>query len=138
MADERLIGRRTLLVTAALLPVAVRAAPTTAVEEWTFLRSLDPEPAALVAFIEANWFAMDRIAVARGLFSHYALYHATERADPGDWNIVVVVGYPDARGYDGVREPFEAIRRAHVPVLIDGKDLNALGRIIGTRTVRRT
>ncbi|MFZ4689496.1 MAG: hypothetical protein ACOYLS_09675 [Polymorphobacter sp.] len=129
-----MIARRAVLAAAAALPL-LAAAPPTAVEEWTFLRSIDPDPAALIAFIEANWFAMDRIAVARGLFSHFVLYRADD-AD-ADWNVVVVVGYPDPRGYDGVREAFEAIRAAHRTVLIDGRDLKALGRITGSRRVVR-
>ncbi|MEY2883778.1 MAG: hypothetical protein RL490_1502, partial [Pseudomonadota bacterium] len=127
--------RRTLLAAglAALLPMpALAAAKATVVEEWTFLRSLDPDPADLIAFIRANWFVMDRVAVAQGLFTHYALYRSD---DGGDWNVAVVVGYAQAQGYAGVRAAFEAIRAAHVPVPIKGKDLKALGRIIGTRSV---
>ncbi|MBY0422750.1 MAG: hypothetical protein K2Q06_10640 [Parvularculaceae bacterium] len=37
-------------------------ARTPAVVGATFLRSLDPDPAALARFIELNWFEMDRIA----------------------------------------------------------------------------
>lgn len=128
-----MIGRRTLLAGAGvtpLLPAGASVEAVTAIEEWTFLKSIDPDPAALIAFIRANWFAMDRIAVERGLFTGYALRRSD---DPGNWNVVVTVGYPDARGYDGVREAFEAIRRAHVEVPIDGRAMKDLGRIIGSR-----
>ncbi len=118
----------------ALLAGAAPAARPTLVEEWTFLKSLDPDPAKLIAFIEANWFAMDRIAVAEGLFNSYALYRAE---DEGDWNLAVVVGYPDAAGSAAILDRFNAIRAAHKPVLIDGKRLADLGRITGNRKVTR-
>ena len=118
----------------ALLAGAAPAARPTLVEEWTFLKSHDPDSARLIAFIEANWFAMDRIAVAQGLFNSYALYRAE---DDGDWNLAVVVGYPDAAGSAAILDRFNAIRAAHRTVLIDGKGLKELGRITGTRKVMR-
>lgn len=118
----------------ALLAGAAPAARPTLVEEWTFLKSHDPDPARLIAFIEANWFAMDRITVAQGLFNSYALYRAE---DDGDWNLAVVVGYPDAAGSAAILDRFNAIRAAHKTVLIDGKGLKELGRIIGSRKVTR-
>jgi hypothetical protein len=118
----------------ALLAGAAPAARPTVVEEWTFLTSHDPDPAKLIAFIEANWFAMDRIAVAQGLFNSYALYRAE---GDGDWNLAVIVGYPDAAGSAAILDRFNAIRAAHMTVLIDGKGLAELGRITGNRRVRR-
>jgi hypothetical protein len=118
----------------ALLAGAAPAARPTVVEEWTFLTSHDPDPAKLIAFIEANWFAMDRIAVAQGLFNSYALYRAE---GDGDWNLAVIVGYPDATGSAAILDHFNAIRAAHKTVLIDGKGLAELGRITGNRRVRR-
>lgn len=132
------IARRDLLAVAAgaTLPAAGAAADSrpTLVEEWTFLKSLDPDPARLIAFIEANWFAMDRIAVAQGLFNSYALYRAE---DEGDWNLAVVVGYPDSQGSAAILDRFNAIRAGHQTVLIDGKGLAQLGRITGSRKVSR-
>jgi hypothetical protein len=122
----------------ALLAGAAPAARPTVVEEWTFLKSHDPDPAKLIAFIEANWFVMDRIAVAQGLFNSYALYRAeSDLGDEGDWNLAVVVGYPDAAGSAAILDRFNAIRAAHKTVLIDGKGLAGLGRIAGNLKVRR-
>lgn len=130
--------RRQLLAlpAAGVAAAAWRDAPRPAVvEEWTFLQSFDPDPTDLIAFIEANWFAMDARAVAAGLFSHYRLWRVDGLAgDPAfGWNLIVAVGYPDPAGYDGVRAAFEAIRTAHVPVPIRGKLLQDLGRIVGSR-----
>lgn len=108
------------------LPAAAPAPKPAVIEEWTFLQSRGQDPAALVAFLEANWFAMDRIARDRGLISHYRLCSG---AGP-DWNVVVIVGYPQAAGYDGIRAEFDAIRAAHRPV---GGPLASLGRIVASR-----
>jgi hypothetical protein len=130
--------RRGLLTALLLgLPMAASAAlpaPGVAVEEWTFLKANAADPAALLRFLEANWLAMDRIAVARGLFAHARLH----RADPTDgtsWDVVMVVGYTTPAGYEAVRAAFEAIRAAHRPVQPDGLALAALGRIVESRRV---
>ncbi|WP_156256303.1 hypothetical protein [Sandarakinorhabdus oryzae] len=131
--------RRGLLTALALgLPLASAAAaapPDTEIEEWTFLKAAAADPAALLRFLEANWLAMDRIAVAQGLFAHARLH----RADPADgaaWDVVMVVGYRTPAGYDGVRAAFEAIRVAHRPVQPDDLPFASLGRITESRRVR--
>lgn len=122
--------RRTVLTGAALLPAAATATTMLAparIFEWTFLKSHADDPAVLAGFIRANWFAMDAKAVRRGLMTGYGMQVA---ADPGDWNVVVMVGYPNPRGYDGIAPAFEAISRAHV--MIDGP-LSKHGRIVAAR-----
>lgn len=130
--------RRGLVTALALgLPVAADAtlpAPGVAVEEWTFLKAIAADPAALLRFLEANWLAMDRLAVARGLFAHARL-HRADPADSAAWDVVMIVGYKTAAGYEGVRADFEAIRAAHRLELPDGKLLSALGRIVESRRV---
>ena len=115
-------------------PAAIAAPPKTAAIGMTFLQSIDPNPDDLCAFIEANWFAMDAIAKAQGLMTSYALETIGE--GEADWNVVVRVGYPDPRGYAAIAERFEAIRRAHVVTLINGKGLRDLGWIVRSTTVR--
>jgi hypothetical protein len=119
------------------LPTAAMAtqANGVAVEEWTFLKAAASDPTALLRFLEANWLAMDRVAVARGLFAQARLY----RADPADgaaWDVVMVVGYKTPAGYGDVRTAFEAIRAAHRPVQPDGQPLSGLGSIIQSRSMR--
>lgn len=100
----------------------------------TFLRSLDPDPASLVRFIDRNWFAMDKIARERGLMTDYALHVASEPAP--DWNVLVLVGYPTADGYAAIAEAFDAIRKAHVVEPVDGKTrLQDLGVIVRSATL---
>lgn len=128
-----MIGRRQLLAAAAVpLPAAATGTRQAVVEEWTLLQALSPDPAQLLAFLEANWLAMDRQAVAQGLFAHAHLL----AGDGPDWQVAMVVGYLSAGGYDDVRAAFEAIRSHHVTVLPHGKPLAQLGRIIGQRRLR--
>jgi hypothetical protein len=115
------IARRGLLTAMALgLPAAAIAAPAPAVagEEWTFLKASSADPAALLRFLSANWLAMDRIAVAQGLFAHARL----SQADPADgalWDVVMQVGYKTSAG-----------RMA--PPLMDAHDRGSL-RLAGQR-----
>lgn len=45
-------------------------------------------------------------------------------------DVLVSVTYMDARGYEGIAEGFEEIRRTHTTVLVDGKSLRELGSIV--------
>jgi hypothetical protein len=53
--------------------------------------------------------------------------------DEGPWNVLVSVTYMDERGYDGIAEAFEKIRRAHTTVRVGGKGLRELGSIVDSR-----
>jgi hypothetical protein len=99
--------------------------------EHTTLEALPGQRARLIEFIRVNWFAMDAEAVRQGLMVSYQLLEKADDKGPGE--VIVAVTYPTAEGYDAVRERFEAIRRAHRKVLIEGKDLPALGRVVGSR-----
>ncbi|MEM6454972.1 MAG: hypothetical protein AAF772_07740 [Acidobacteriota bacterium] len=96
----------------------------------TLLKSHDADPGSLVAFIQANWFEIDRIAVEQGLLTSYDLL-AKDGGDDAPWNVVVLVGYPTAGGYADITAAFEAIRSAHEVVPIDGlTQLSDLGRFV--------
>jgi hypothetical protein len=128
--------RRSFIALAGALAMpAIAADPPAAASEWTFLKAEPGAVDALARFIEANWFAMDAIAVERGLMSRYALFES--RDDGADWDLVVVVDYPQAEGYAGIRAAFEQIRADHQTVPIDGRRLPELGRIVGSRRLRR-
>lgn len=115
-------------------PTSERARPETKSYEMTFLRSKEPDPADLVAFIERNWFAMDAQATAQGLMTSYRLMSST--GDDGPWNVVVIVGYPTREGYDAIGPAFERIRADHVVAPVGGKTRIAdLGVVVTTRRV---
>ncbi|MCE2914425.1 MAG: hypothetical protein LW768_02565 [Rubrivivax sp.] len=112
-------------------PQPAAAAPTRRAVELTFLRALPGQRERLAQFIVANWFEMDRIAKLQGLMDDYRLLDSG--TDDDDWHALMVVTYHDERGYPGIAEAFERIRRAHTTVRIDGKGLRELGSIILSR-----
>jgi hypothetical protein len=100
--------------------------------ELTFLKAKPGERGRLVRFIEQNWFEMDRIATEQGLMRDYRVLETG--TDEGAWNILVEVTYTDERGYAGIVEAFERIRKAHRSAAVDGKDLRDLGAIVESKT----
>ncbi len=107
------------------------AATTRVAVELTFILAKPGERERVVEYIERNWFAMDAIAKTQGLMDDYRVMDTG--SDEGPWNVLVEVTYRDARGYEGVREAFENIRAAHREVLIDGKRLRDLGKIVESK-----
>ena len=107
------------------------ASPKAASFELTFLKASGGNVASLCQFIKENWFEMDRIAVEQGLMTEYRLLRSTG-ADP-DWDVLVIVGYPNVDGYSGITKEFEAIRAAHTTVPVNGKTLRQLGTIVSSR-----
>lgn len=106
------------------------AAPLRAVE-LTFLKAEAGQREKLKSFIVQNWFEMDRIAKQQGLLRAYTVLDTG--SDEGPWNLLVSVTYHDERGYTGVAEAFEKIRQAHQTVLVDGKALAQLGKIVESK-----
>jgi ABC-type transport system substrate-binding protein len=114
-------------------PSTVAAPGSLRAVELTFLKSASGERERLKRYIVDNWFAMDRIAKAQGLMDAFTVWDSGN--DEGPWDLLVSVTYRDARGYAGIAEAFEAIRRTHTEVRIDGKSLRDLGRIVDSRLV---
>lgn len=108
------------------------SAQTAGVWEFTYLKSVAGQHERLLTFIRQNWFSMDSVATRQGLMSGYKLYDAGPDTT-SQWNVIVAVAYPKKEGYEGIQEAFETIRRSHVNVLIDGKGLNQLGKIVDSR-----
>ncbi|WP_157973231.1 hypothetical protein [Blastomonas sp. UPD001] len=72
-------------------------------------------------------------ALDQGLFTGFWL----ARSAPGfeAWDYAMQVGYPTALGFEDAATAagFEAIRKAHKTLLIDGEGLAQLGRIVGSQ-----
>jgi hypothetical protein len=100
----------------------------------TYLRAKPGLRDDLIAYIRANWFAMDRIGIEQGLFTNYALLERSESSESSeaDWDVIVAVGYPTIDGHDapGVADGFRAIRAAHQEIKINGRGLAELGEIV--------
>lgn len=112
--------------------LAASPRPTVVVEQ-TLLKALPGKADALGRFLAANWLVMDQQALDQGLFTGFWL----ARSAPGfeAWDYAMQVGYPTAQGYDdpATAKGFEAIRKAHKTVLIEGEGLAELGRIVGSQ-----
>jgi hypothetical protein len=126
------LGIMAALALAPSAPVQAKAVlPGGASVELTFLKATDGNTESLCRFITQNWFEMDKIAVEKGLMTEYRLLRSTG-TDP-DWDVLVVVGYPNVDGYSGIALEFEAIRAAHTTVSVNGKTLRQLGAIVSSR-----
>lgn len=99
--------------------------------ELTFLKSNPGQREQLKSFIVLNWFAMDKIAMEQGLMSAFTVMDTG--TDEGPWNVLVSVTYMNEKGYDGISEAFETIRRAHTTVRVEGKVLRELGTIVDSK-----
>jgi hypothetical protein len=106
-------------------------APSARVVTMTYLKSAPGKLGQLERYVRANWFAMDKIAVERGLFVSY-LWLDTG-SDEGPWNAVVMVTYRDTQGFAGIEEEWAGIKAAHREVLIDGVRQADLGRVVESR-----
>ena len=136
------IRRRSLLSAPLVLTAgagsaaATKVAAATVLVEQTFLKAEPGCRADLARYIEANWFALDRQGVARGIFTSYALYEDIDAN--AEWDLMVAVGYPQAEGYEdpATQAIFKALKAAHVDVPINGRSLAALGRIVAHHRLR--
>ncbi len=114
--------------------VALQAGPSDArVVTLTYLKSAPGKLSQLERYVRANWFAMDDIAVKRGLFVSYVWFDTG--SDEGPWNAIVMVTYRDARGFEGIAKDWSEIRTAHREVRIDGARQADLGRIVESHEV---
>jgi hypothetical protein len=100
--------------------------------EMTYIQAKPGKREQMKRFLVANWFSLDEIAVNQGLMHGYRLLDTGEDAkrEPKAWNIIVVSTYRDAKGYEGIKSEFEAIRKTQRKTLIDGLDFRDLGQVV--------
>jgi hypothetical protein len=138
--NPKLTGLRTLVTALGALLLAFLTTVATASQsterravELTFLKSNPGEREQLKSFIVLNWFAMDKVAKEQGLMSAFTVMDTG--TDEGPWNVLVSVTYMNEKGYEGITEAFERIRRAHTTVRVGGKTLRDLGAIVDSKRV---
>jgi hypothetical protein len=112
-------------------PERQAATPDARVVTMTYLKSVPGKLRQLERYVRANWFAMDELAVKRGLFVSYQWLDTG--TDDGPWNAIVVVTYRDVQGFAGIEKAWREIRAAHRDVLIDGARQSDLGRVVESR-----
>ena len=105
---------------------------------YTYLKANENQKRNLKVFLEKNWFYLDSIAVAQGVFNNYELIENTNE-NTQDWDYIVAVEYFTEGGYtDEVAEKFQKIRKDYgKPVLINGLGMKELGKIIKSENVKR-
>jgi hypothetical protein len=133
-----LLSRRALAQSAAAVALTVftgagtaASAPERRAIELTFLKANPGQREQLKEFIVLNWFAMDKVAKQQGLMSAFTVMDTG--TDEGPWNVLVSVTYMNEKGYEGIAEAFEKIRRAHTTVRVGGKALRELGSIVESK-----
>jgi hypothetical protein len=113
-----------------------RLSSNTVLYELTFLKAKPERREGMLRYIEANWFVMDKAGVKQGIFTSYQLLEDID--ENKDWDAVMVVGYPQAQGYEepATMAAFKAIRAAHKERLINGLALKDLGEIVRHHRLR--
>jgi hypothetical protein len=108
----------------------LQEADHTVLIEQTYLKAYDGLKDDLRTFIERNWFVMDQKGVEQGIFTSFWLMEDVD--ENASWDFVMAVGYPQLEGYENsdAKLKFDAIRKAHVPVPVNGKLLKDLGKIV--------
>jgi hypothetical protein len=98
----------------------------------TYLQAKPGRLETLRAYIQANWFAMDEIAVKRGLMINYQWLDTGEES--GAWNAIVVVTYANDQGFAGIEAQWAEIKAAHQEVPVAGLRFADLGRVVDSKT----
>lgn len=137
LATRRLVAALLVALGAGTAPdhLAAQQAPE-AVWQFTYLKALPGRVADLERFLDANWFAMDRRAVAAGHLVDFQLLRGT----PADssWDLLEITVFRDSLQHAQADSVYRTIYRpAHARVLIDGRGLPELGRIVRSETLRR-
>jgi len=136
MGDMTVTRRNALAglgVAAVVLPAEAavgKASAATVLIEQTYLKANAGLRADLANYIEKNWFAMDQIGLDQGIFTSFWLMDAIDSDD--QWDFVMAVGYPQLGGYEApaTKAAFDAIRKAHRDVPVNGRSLKDLGKIV--------
>ena len=103
----------------------------------TYIKAKEGQKINMKAFLEANWFVMDSIAVAQGLFNDYELIENTSTDATSEWDYIVAVEYYTLGTYADIAEDWAMIREQHKKVLINGLDFGDLGSVTKSENVTR-
>lgn len=110
--------------------------PSEGIWQFTYLKALSGKVEQLAKFIESNWFTMDKRARAAGHLEDYVLLRGT----PADttWDLLEITTYRDSLQHARIDSLFRVVYRPqHQVVMIDGRDLSGLGRIVASVSTRR-
>jgi hypothetical protein len=102
---------------------------------YTYLKAQKGEKENLRKYISLNWFAMDSIAVRRGLFRDYRLLENQRNPAESNWDFIVAVEYFTRNTYLDIQEEWTEMRNNHKEVLINDKGLSDLGKVVDSQVL---
>lgn len=114
------------------------------IKEWqntwtyTYLKAKPNQRSKLKEFLVKNWFAMDSIAVQRGLFNDYQLLENSDFSSDAEWDYIVAVEYYTKGTYHDIQDDWIKIRNNHKTVLINGHSFPELGEITKSEVFAKT
>ena len=105
---------------------------------YTYLKAKEGQRENLKTFVIRNWFAMDAVAVKRGLFNDYKLLENSGTDPASEWDFIVAVEYYTTGTYADIQDQWQDIRKAHNTIPIDGMDFPQLGSVIRSENLTET
>ncbi len=105
---------------------------------YTYLKAKPDQRSNLKEFLVKNWFAMDSIAVQRGLFNDYQLLENSDLSNEAEWDYIVAVEYYTKGTYQDIQAEWIKVRNNHKTVLINGLSFPELGGVIKSDVFAKT
>ena len=133
--------KKVLLIHLLLGALATKGQQPMEQKEWentwtyTYLKAKEEQRENLKQFVIKNWFAMDSIAVRKGLFNDYRLLENQDQSTDAEWDYIVAVEYYTKGGYADIQAEWQEVRKNHTTVLIDGYSFPELGGVIKSETL---
>lgn len=130
------ISALALIVLALNAGYAQQQSPKEKTWTFTYLKATEGQKERLKTYLKKNWFTMDSIAVAQKLINGYELLENVSDGTP-EWDFIVAVEYFTRTTYADIEAPFEAIRKQHRTIPVDGLTLKDLGKIVKSETLQK-
>lgn len=137
--------KRAILTNLFILIILISSAQSESItKEWqntwtyTYLKAKPDQRSNLKEFLVKNWFAMDSIAVQRGLFNDYQLLENSDLSAEAEWDYIVAVEYYTKGTYQDIQDDWIKVRNNHKTVLINGLSFPELGGIIKSEVLAKT
>lgn len=102
---------------------------------YTYLKAQKGEKENLRKYIKLNWFAMDSIAVRKGLFREYRLLENQNDQGQSNWDFIVAVEYFTRNTFQDIQDEWTEIRKNHKEVLIEEKGFSDLGTVVDSQVL---
>ena len=102
---------------------------------YTYLKAKEGQQENLKQYLFRNWFVMDSIAVARGLFNDFQLLENSNTSVDVEWDFIVAVEYYTKGTYADIQDEWTEIRANHRNVNVEGYSFPELATIVKSETL---